>query len=172
VSITLRFKSGNIFNATGRILRKSGNVKDGFSYGVQFVEISEDDSNIMKKELLKYEADYLKSLNVLREYKKFECALTHARITILSNDIDESYEIREVNADIVRAMAEVRENYPDVYVILLSPIETIEGEAHEIDLAAYLEPDELDEISALSNIIILYKPLVFNEFQQEITKYL
>ncbi|MCX7923674.1 MAG: PilZ domain-containing protein [Clostridia bacterium] len=194
VNIHIAIKPEGSFRALAKIMRKS-QLKDGYSYGVQFVEISDNNLEIINNVITEYEKSYFKSLNILREYTKKSESYIDTKIAIFSNDAEESYEIREilaklgaenydifhnfrfhidffieekpkiviidgdsVNDDVTDMIENIKVNFPNINVILIIPLSYAEKEG-EIELS-------------VSNTNILYKPLICNEFEQEVIKYL
>ena len=194
-NLQITFNSGNCFTVIAKVARKSACEANHFSYGLQFVEVSESSSTIINKVILKYEKEYLKSLHILREIVKKKRSYYDAKIMIFSQDEDESYEIREVlvklgaeNFDVLQdvkfytdlfieekpriiiidasiideritdIVQDINTVFPEIHIILLMPIE-------------YAQRNELID-PILGRASALYKPLVYNEFQEEIIKYL
>jgi len=195
IDIKIIFESGNNFNSIAKILRKSPDKDNGYSYGVEFIEINDDNNEIINKEISKYEKEYLKSLSILREYTKKDDICYDTKVSILSYDKDESYEIREVlvklgaenfdifhnfkyyadyfieekpkiviadvdevNSEILEVIENICETFPEMYIVLLLPLSYIE------------KKEELEGIP--DRVDVLYKPLIYDEFEKEILKYL
>lgn len=195
VNIQITFNSQNSFTAVARVIRKSADKENSFSYGIQFIEISEDNNCIFNKEILKYEREYLKTLDILKEYTNKTGSYFDARISILCYEADESYEIREVlvkmgaenfevfhnfrffadffieekpkivivdtdniNDDIVEVIVQLTDNYPRIQVMLLMPL----NDSKELG----------DKKKIPEGVSVLYKPLIFDELEKEIIKYL
>ncbi|MCX8129178.1 MAG: PilZ domain-containing protein [Clostridia bacterium] len=195
ISIKITFTSQNSFTATARVLRKSVDGEKGFSYGIQFVEISEDNNKIFNKEILKYEREYLKTLDILKEYTNKNDSYFDAKISILCYDADESYEIREILVKIGAENFEIFHNfkfYSDFFSEEKPKVVVIDTDNLNDEIAEMLQQLTLgfpdiqimlliplgdQETEESGNIVpkgvsVLYKPLIYNEFEKEMLKYL
>jgi hypothetical protein len=95
VKLKVKFDSGNVFTSLARVLRKQPKENGVYSYGVQFINMSAEDSVIINQELSAYEKEILKSLTLFRKYKRKNLENFSTKISILSYDAEGSYEIRE-----------------------------------------------------------------------------
>ncbi|HEX3030255.1 MAG TPA: PilZ domain-containing protein [Clostridia bacterium] len=195
VNIKIIFESGNQVDALSKILRKSSDKDNNYSYGIQFIRINGFSDKIIDKEISKYEKEYLKSLNILREYTNKNVICFDTKLSILSFDKEESYEIREAlvklgaenfdifhdfkyyagyfidekpkivifdldefNPEALQVIKNINNTFPEIYIVVLLPMDYLKKE---------------DEISGIAdNNILLYKPLIYDEFEREIIKYL
>ena len=195
VDIKMTFSSGNCFSSTAKILRKIPYAEGNFSYGVEFSDISGDNSKIINSEIAQYEREFLKSLNILREYKNKSESVFDTKIAIISYQADESYEIREtlvkigaedfqvyhnfkfytgffaeeqpkvviidaekINDEILDIIQNITGEFQGMYIVLLVPIEYA-GQKYDLGVES-------------EKINILYTPLIYDEFEKEIVKYL
>jgi hypothetical protein len=195
INIQITFQSQNSFNAVAKILRKSSDNENGFSYGIQFEDISEDNSRVFNKEILKYEREYIKTLDILKECINKNDSCFSARISIFSFAADESYEIREIlikmgaenfdvfhnfkfyydffveenpkivvidtdmiKTEVLDLLNKINDRFPDIRVVLLTALNDAAGN------------EEIEGIP--DGITVLYKPLIFDEFEKEIIKYM
>jgi hypothetical protein len=195
--IRITFDSGNFFTVTTQIIRKSITKEGVFIYGLQFVELSDYDTKIINTQISEYEREYLKSISMLRYYSNKSEKSYDTRVAIFSyEDIDESYAIREelikagvenydffynfnfyvdyftdekpkivfidagkIDTELNDFIININKDFPNKIIVLLLPIEFIE-KSREIK-------------SVQENVdIILYKPLIFDEFEQAIIKFL
>ncbi|OPZ84637.1 MAG: PilZ domain protein [Firmicutes bacterium ADurb.Bin419] len=190
IDIRISFESGNYFASKAKVLRKQSVGNEEYSYGVQFIEVSADNLRTLNLEIKKLEKAYFSSL---REYKKSE-SVFDTRFAIFSFDIDESYDIREelvkigaenfdvinnfkfyygflsdekpkfiifdsnvMDDEVVELVEKIRTEFPQVGILLILPI-------------IYQQAEEYKQI--FDSLDVLYKPLIYNEFEDKIIKYL
>lgn len=184
------FKSGNCFRTKAKILRKQSIKNKGYSYGVQFINTSEEDIKNLNGEIAKLEKSYFSSL---RNYKKSESSFD-TKFAIFSTDVDESYGIREAlvklgaeNFDIVNnfkfCFGFISEEKPKFIIFDLNTmdeqmdklIRNIKIDFPQVEIMLIL-PIEYQQNEEFSDIInendVLFKPLIYNEFEDKIIKYL
>ncbi|WP_265446960.1 PilZ domain-containing protein [Acetivibrio straminisolvens] len=194
VDIKLNFDSSKEVITPAKILRVSDFENGQFGYGAQFIDMNKENRDILNAEISKYEEKYFKSLSTFREYKRTSDMRFDTKIAIFSSDIDESYDIREsliklgaenfdvinnfkfyfdylteekpklviidtgvLDDEVVDTVKNIKADFPDMKVQLILPIELMEEDI----LAALVNEDE-----------ILFKPLIYNEFEDRIIKYL
>ncbi|ABN54091.1 MAG TPA: histidine kinase [Hungateiclostridium thermocellum] len=194
IDMKLYFDSSKEFVTSAKILRVSELGNGEFGYGVQFAGMSKENWDILNTELLKFEEKYFKSLSIFREYKRTSDMRFDTKIVIFSSDIDESYDIREsliklgaenfdvinnfkfyfdylteekpklviidtntLNDEVVDTVRNIKTDFPDMHVQIILPIELMEEDI----LGTLATEDE-----------ILFKPLIYNEFEDRIIKYL
>ncbi len=192
VKAKIFFESGNSISANTRLARET--ETDGtYIYGIGFVEMDEKDRIILNAEIGKLEGEYLKSLNFLKEYIN-QGTVIDTEVAVLctsdgSMDIRESltkmgaenfdifynYKVysdfyenehpklviidaEEINDDVLNAVDNIKSAYAAINQVLIVPMEA------ESQITLYEE--------LLSDIEIIYKPLVCNEFDETILKYL
>lgn len=195
VNLTMTFDSGNSFKAAARIVRKGIAGDHQFTYGIEFIRMTEKDNKIINNEISLYEKEYLKSLNILRAYKKKEEVVFDTPIALLSYEQDESYEIRETlvkmgaeNFQVFhksKYYADFFYNEPPKIVIvdstewgeeILGTIQNIVAEFANIYLifiTSLTAEEKLKTYDFKSHrISVLFKPLIYNEFESEMIKYL
>ena len=173
-----------------KILRKVI-VNDNFEYGVKFEELTGKNQSILSREIVKFEKKNLDSFRSMKgnSYNNYD-----KKINILNYNKIENVDIREtlmkigagnyevlynfkyyidffifekpdiliidtenINDNITNIVSKVKENFQSIIIILVVPFE----------LSDITENNEL-----LNNIIIIYRPLVYNEFEDIIVKYL
>ncbi len=196
VTVKITFQSGLVFQSEGKIVRKT-KVTDGLlNCGIQFTRISEDGSKIFNDEIQKYEREYFNSLNVLREYTNRENLVYDTKVLILSYDADQSYEIREVLVKIGADNFDMLQNFtfysqliteenPKIVIVnvdeyseeIFANIKEISEIFPQINIILLMNlagADENEEKEACipEGITVLYKPLIGNEFEEVILKYL
>lgn len=190
VDIRVFFESGNNFYSKAVVMRKQDIGNEEFNYGLQFTELSGDNLKILDLEIGELEKAYF---SFLREYKRTE-SVFNTRFAIFSSDIDESYDIREelvkmgaenfdiinnfkfyygflseekpkfiifdsreMGDEIIELIENIRAEFPQVGIILILPI-------------IYQQVEEYEEFYA--SLDVLYKPLIYSEFEDKIIKYL
>lgn len=190
VEISATFVSGICFATKAQILRKQTVQNKGYNYGVQFFNTSEEDLNNLNAEIAKLEKEYFSSL---REYKKSQSTFD-TKFAIFSSDVDESYGIREAlvklgaeNFDVVnnfkfyggfiseekpkfiildlstvdneveKLIENIRADFPQMAVLMILPIK-------------YQQDEEFKHF--INKLDVLFKPLIYNEFEDKIIKYL
>lgn len=190
IEVFVTLTSGTCFKTKAKILRKQNIEDKGYSYGVQFINTSEEDMKNLDLEIHKLEKSYFSSL---REYKESQSTFD-TKFAIFSTDVDESYGIREAlvklgaeNFDIVNnfkyyfgfiteekpkfiifdlnivddqideLIKNIRSNFPQLEILLILPIE-------------YQQSEEFRHVIKESDV--LFKPLIYNEFEDKIIKYL
>lgn len=190
IDIRISFGSGNYFDSKAKILRKQSVGNEEFNYGVQFSEVSEENSRILDTEIGKLEKAYF---SFLRDYKKSE-SVYDTRFAIFSSDIDESYEIREELVKIGAENFDIINNFKFYYGFLseekpkfiifdsnvmddevVKLIENIRTEFTQVGILLilpiiYQQSEEYKDI--FESLDVLYKPLIYNEFEDKIIKYL
>ena len=190
IEISTAFASGNSFRTRAQILRKQNTQYGGYSYGIQFINTSEENIKNLNIEITKLERSYF---NSLRDYKKSQSAFD-TKFAIFSTDTDESYDIREAlvklgaeNFDVVNNFkfyfGFISEEKPKFIIFDLSSmdehidelIKNIKNDFPELDVLLILPLDH-QENEEFSHVInehdVLYKPLIYNEFEDKIIKYL
>lgn len=194
VNIEIIFTSGNSVTAIGKILRKSS-YKHSFSYGVQFVTISEENSIVIDKEISAYEKEYFKSLSILKEYNKKGNEYLDTKIAIFSNEPDESYDIREILVKLGLENFDLFQNFkfyidffteekPRILIIdtteitdeVKNVIDQIQGSFSEINIIVLLPLEYAENEDILAELPedthVLFKPLILNEFEEVLIKYI
>lgn len=194
IDIKIRFDSSSEITANAKILRVSQLNNGEFGYGIQFIDMDEKDSILLVKEISRLEEKYFKSLNTLREYKKSAGSRFDTKIGIFSYDLDESYDIRESliklgteNFDVINNFKfyfdYLTEEKPKLVIIdtnvisdeVLSTVKNIKTDFPDIHVQLVL-PVSLQEEDVLKTFDsegdILFKPLIYNEFEDKIIKYL
>ena len=194
IEIEIQLKSGKKFSALSKIMRCDKN-KDIYVYGIQFIKYSNEDNIIISKEITSYEKEYFDSLNILKDYNKEESEETDICLTVLSYDIDESYEIREIfykiginNYDVIhnfKFFYEYFENENPSIVIIDSNI--LDSEVSKIGklvkknfpdkrVLLILPQETKNEINSIKlmeeNIDVYYKSGDLGEFQKYILDYI
>jgi len=196
VELSITFDSGNAFTSIAKVIRKSVCDNGLFGYGVEFTDISPECSRTINREISKYEMEYLKSLDIFREFKKGKSIFFDTRIAILCFDNNDNYSIKEAlvklgaenfeayhnfrmyagffeeeqpklviidahcfSPDIMETVNFFRSVHPDIPILLVLPVEASKS-------------GETDKLEGLAGEDILYKPLIYNEFEQAIVKYL
>ncbi len=195
ISFQIASMSGNRFTALAKLIRKSPYREPRISYGIEFIEISEDSTRIFNKEILKYEKQYLKSLNTLRDYTRKAYTSFSAKITILCYGKGEDYNIREGLMNLGAENYEVFYNFrfytdffteekPKIVIVDTEEIsEAVQETIRQIDASfphikiILLHPicgdnAEKEDMLIPDNVSNLYKPLIYNEFETELMKYL
>ena len=190
IEISVTFASEVCFTTKARILRKQYMQDRGYNYGIQFINISEENLKILNKEIEKLEQSYF---NSLREYKKSSSSFD-TKFAIFSTDADESYDIREVlvklgeeNFDIVSNFkfyfGFISEEKPKFIILDLSTIDeqtdelirNIKSDFPKLEILIIL-PIEYQRSEEFGHILneydVLFKPLIYNEFEDKIIKYL
>jgi hypothetical protein len=190
IDFAVSFESGLCFKSKAQILRKQNMQNEGYNYGLQFIHTSEDDSRNLNNEIGKLEKAYFSSL---REYKKSESEFD-AKFAIFSSDIDESYDIREAlvklgaeNFDVINNfkfyIGFMAEEKPKFIIIDLSImdddvanlIENIKTDFPQVGILMILQiayQQDGEFINVIDKLDVLYKPLIYNEFEDRIIKYL
>ncbi len=190
IDIRVSFRSGNCFYSKAKVMRKQVMGNEEFNYGVQFTELTGDNFKILDVEIGELEKAYFSSL---REYKRAE-SIFDTRFAIFSSDIDESYDIREelvkigaenfdiinnfkfyygflseekpkfiifdsnaMETEVVELIENIRTEFPQVGMLLILPI-------------IYQQAEEYKQF--FESLDVLYKPLIYNEFEDKIIKYL
>lgn len=190
IEIFATFVSGICFNTKARILRRQIVKNEKYNYGVQFFDTSEEDLKNLSTEIAKLEKAYFSSL---REYKKSQ-ATFDTKFAIFSSDVDESYGIREalvklgaenfdvvnnfkfyggfiseekpkflildlsiVDGEIEKLVENIKADFPQMAVLMILPIK-------------YQQDEEFKHF--IDKLDVLYKPLIYNEFEDKIIKYL
>lgn len=192
----ITFASGEKIACRVKVLRKVSAKENGFDYGVQFLEISDSNAKILSHEIAQYESEYLKSLYLLREYSKKSEISIDTKISVFSfNEADESYGVKEelvkmgaenfdvfysfkfyvdyfieekpkiviidsgvLDNEVISFIENIKADFPEKSIILLLPFEYVKKE------------EQLKPLYEQSDI--LFKPLICNEFEQGIIKYL
>jgi len=190
IEIFTSFASGNSFRTMAKILRKQNAQYGGYSYGIQFINTAEENIKILNMEIANLERAYF---NSLKDFKKSQSAFD-TKFAIFSTDTDESYDIREAlvklgaeNFDVVNNFkfyfGFISEEKPKFIIFDLSSIDeeicelvkNIKTDFPELDILIIL-PIEYQENEEFCNIIneydVLFKPLIYNEFEDKIIKYL
>ncbi|TYQ15081.1 UNVERIFIED_CONTAM: PilZ domain-containing protein [Acetivibrio alkalicellulosi] len=192
--IKLQFPSRNYVVSKAKVLRKIIADDNTFSYGIQFEQIEDQYKCVFDDEIKKLEKEYFNSLNILRDYKNTTSSNYETKIAIFSYDIQGSYEVREwliklgaQNFDVISDLRfyheYVEEEKPKIIIIdaldineeIIGIIENINYEYPDTCLLTLL-PIELREDKRLNDIKkssdILLRPLIYDEFEGEIIKYL
>ncbi|MCX7709823.1 MAG: PilZ domain-containing protein [Clostridia bacterium] len=195
VGIQIAFDSGNLFKTDARIMRRFKESSGLFGYGIQFIGTTESNNKIINKEISLYESEYLKSLTVLRDYRKHGEMRFDTKISIFSYDPDESYGIRE---ELIKLGAENFEVYHNFRfaseffaeemsrTAIIDAVEldqAVVGTVHGISESfpeikvllvlplEYVEKPEVEKC-VKGSVSVLYKPLICGEFEDGIIKYL
>ena len=194
IEIEIQLKSGKKFNALSKIMR-CDRSEDIYVYGIQFIKFSNEDTIIINKEITSYEKEYFDSLDILKAYKKEESEESDICLTVLSYDIDESYEIREIlykiginNYDVIhnfKFFYEYFENEnPSVVIIDSNELDSdiskigklIKKNFPAIRVLLILPIEARNEINSIKlieeNIDIYYKSQDIGEFQKYILDYI
>lgn len=194
VEMKIGFALGEGIEVCGKVLRKSETGSNNFSYGVQFDHVAGSYANILNREITRLEDIYFRSLNVLREYNKSSDSKFDTKLVIFSYDLDESYDIRESliklgaeNFDVINNFKfyfdYLTEEKPRIIIIdthvindeIQNTIRNISADFPQIQVQLIL-PIELQDDEKLGNIPegvdILFKPLIYNEFEDKIIRYL
>lgn len=193
--LEIDFGPFGLFRSKGKILRKSWYDQRQLSYGVQFVDTSEKNEQVLRKGITQYEKEYSRMMNALQPEKGSWKSKYQTAIGIFSLGRQESYEIKEslvklgagnfsvfhdfsfyidffsdekprlaiIEADcleeeLTKNIADLKNSFPAVTVIAVLPVQ--EREAYD-----HAEAEEL-------GLIVVYKPLIYNEFEETIIKYL
>ena len=190
IEVNVIFSSGNSFKTKAQILRKQNTQNKGYYYGVQFVDTSEEDLVNLGEEIAKLEKAYFNSLRI---NKKSESTFD-TKFAIFSSDVDESYGIREAliklgaeNFDVVNNFkfyyGFISEENPKFIILDLSIIdnevekiiENIATDFPQLGILLIL-PIQYQQDNEFMHIInkhdVLFKPLIYNEFEDKIIKYL
>jgi len=190
IEMSTTFKSGVCFKTKAEILRKQNMQGKGFTYGVHFVNTSEENVRNLNHEITRLEKSYFSSL---REYKKLQSGFD-TKFAIFSTDVDESYDIREslvkigaenfdvvnnfkfyfdfiseekpkfiifdlseMDEEISNLIGNVGKEFPQLEILLIVPIK-------------YQQNEEFRHV--INGHDVLFKPLIYNEFEDKIIKYL
>lgn len=194
IKIRVKFNSGKDFFTTAEVLRKSKTKENKFTYGIKFLEELQEGTEVLNQEIQRLEKEYFTCLNPLREYKKSSDACFDTKVLIMSDDPDESYDLRESlvkigvqNFDIMKSFMFycefLREEKISLIIIdaqslsdqVCSLIENIKTELPEINVLLTVPIESMDECNNLmesNKVDILFKPLIYNEFEDKIIKYL
>lgn len=190
IEVYVTFASGISFKTKAQILRKQSIQNKGYYYGVQFVDTSEGDLESLSEEIATLEKAYFNSLRV---YKKSESTFD-TKFAIFSSDVDESFGIREAlvklgaeNFDVVNNFkfyfGFISEEMPKFIILDLSMldnevekiIESIGADFPQLGVLLIL-PIQYQQDNEFKHIInkldVLFKPLIYNEFEDKIIKYL
>lgn len=195
IELEVDFGNLGLFRSKGKVLRKIWYDSAYFSYGVQFVDISEENEQVLRRGLSEYEKKYFKSLDELRGVKSHGLQRYETVICIFSVSNRENYDIGEnlvklgagnftvfhdfkfyvdyfteekpklaiIEADsidekIAQGIMALHSGFPDVKIVIILPVQEMCKSSTEV-----LDLPELD---------IFYKPLIYNEFEEKIIKYL
>ncbi|HOM03458.1 MAG TPA: PilZ domain-containing protein [Acetivibrio sp.] len=194
IDIKLIFDSAKEVIASAKILRATELGNGEFGYGAQFIDISGEDKGILNAEISKLEEKYLSSLSTLREYKRTSDMRFDTKIVIFSSDIDESYDIRESlvklgaeNFDVINNFKfyfdYLTEEKPKLVIIdtntlndeVIDTVKNIKTDFSDMNVQLVLPIELMEEdilISLAGEDEILFKPLIYNEFEDRIIKYL
>ncbi|NLD45864.1 MAG: PilZ domain-containing protein [Clostridiaceae bacterium] len=194
VEVRITLNSGKSFLSTAEVLRKSKTEDNKFIYGVKFLEVSQEGTEILNQEIKRLENEYFTCLNPLREYNKTTEAGIDTKVLIMSDDPDESYDLRESliklgvqNFDIMKNFMFYCEFFREEKLNLIiidtqflsedvrKLIENINNTLPEINILLALPIESMEECNELiesNKVDILFKPLIYNEFEDKIIKYL
>lgn len=190
IEVYVTFASGTSFKTKAQILRKQSIQNKGYFYGVQFVDTLEGDFINLSEEIAKLEKAYFNSLKV---YQKSQSTFD-TKFAIFSSDVDESYSIREAlvklgaeNFDVINnfkfCFGFISEEKPKFIILDLSTIDnevekiidSIRSDFPQLGVLLIL-PIQYQQDDEFKNIInkrdVLFKPLIYNEFEDKIIKYL
>jgi len=190
IEISANFISGVCFKTKAQIIRKQVVKDKGYNYGLKFIDTSEDNLSSLNFEIAKLEEGYFGSL---REHKKSELTFG-TKFAIFSSDVDESYGIREAlvklgaeNFDVIYNFkfyfGIITEEKPKFIILDLSEIdqevekliENISVDFPQLEVLMIL-PIEYQNNNDYKKLIerkdVLFKPLIYNEFEDRIIKYL
>lgn len=194
IDIKLNFDSSGGIVASAKVLRVSDYKNGEFGYGVQFIDMDKNDRDILNAEISKYEDKYFESLTTLREFKRISDMRFDTKIVIFSSDVDESYDIRESliklgaeNFDVINNFKfyfdYLTEEKPKLVIVdtntlddeVVNTIKNIKTDFSDMQVQLIL-PIELMEEGILNTLAsedeVLFKPLIYNEFEDRIIKYL
>lgn len=194
LEIKIKFDSGSEFFADVEILRKSYLLGNKFSYGVKFLRMKEDSKRILFNEILKLERAYFNYLNPLKEYTKSSDLRFDTKVIIMSNNPYESHDLSEPlikigveNYEVINSFKFyydfLEEEKPKLIIIdaqtisdeVISLIDNIKADLPGIKILLTLPIQFFDESNTrveVKEVDILYKPLIYNEFEDKIIKYL
>lgn len=190
IEMITTFESGVCFKTKAEILRKQNMQGKEFTYGVHFIDTSEENVRNLNREIARLEKSYFSSL---RDYKKLQSDFD-TKFAIFSTDADESYDIREAlvkigaeNFDVVNNFKFyfdfISEEKPKFIIFDLSKMDeetsnligNIGKEFPQLEILLIL-PIEYQQNEEFSHVInerdVLFKPLIYNEFEDKIIKYL
>ncbi len=191
--LKIYFHNNIIFDSPVEIARKINTLKEEYSYGFQFKGINQDNLRILYNEIRKLEMEYFKSLDGLREYIKKSESFYETKIAIISDDIDESYDIREsltklgaYNFEILNDLDYYKDFLIDLdpqiiimdinilSVSTLKVLDVINADLEKCSQFLILPIDQFDKWEEVKkdykNFEALFKPLIFNEFEDRILK--
>ncbi|MCX7749415.1 MAG: PilZ domain-containing protein [Clostridia bacterium] len=193
IKIHAVFDSGASFSTTIKVLRRS-RVQQNYMYGIQFTDIPEEGLTVLNREISMLERDYFRSLNMLKEYNKKSDVYLDTKIVILSYDADESYEIREELVKLGAENFQLYSNfkfYVDFFIEEKPKIAVIDANVLDEEISVMVKSiyegfPEIDVILLIpmhegenecikflpAKTTVLYKPLICNEFEEIIIKYL
>ena len=176
-----------------RIARESyDQEREEYNYGVEFVDVSKENYQILKKTVRKFEKTTFNSFNLLNDFENKDITTYNKRIIIFDYNDIEKVDIRESLAKMSAQNYEVIYDFTyyvdfflseeiDITIIDMEKlndknsnlIESINKNFPNITVIVVMPYEYLNEkIEFLKGIKVLYRPLVHNEFEDEIIKYL
>jgi hypothetical protein len=195
ITVRIGFEPGRIFQARARVLRRLEQKTGSCQFGLQFLEMTHKNRKLLEEEIFRLEISYLKSIYRLKKYENKSNTYYDTKIAIFSPEEDENCEIREVlirlgaeNFEIFRSLRFHSEYFleekPSLLIVEMendgaSALETlvrIRQSFPGLRMILILPLSEEAEVNADrlmgEGMSVLYKPLIYNEFEQEIIKYL
>lgn len=176
-----------------KLVRTSYDQERGeYNYGVEFINVSKKNYEILKNAVRKFEKTTFNSFNLLNDFVNKDIIVYNKRIIIFDYNEVEKVDIRE---SLVKMGAQ---NYEVIYdfsyyvdfflseeieIVIVDVeklcekseglINAIKSNFPNITLIAVMPYEYMNaELEILKNIKVLYRPLVHNEFEDEVIKYL
>jgi|BioPla2DNA2_1021312.scaffolds.fasta_scaffold22822_3 hypothetical protein len=190
IEVNVTFESGISFKTKAQILRKQSIQNERYFYGVKFIDTSKDDLVNLSEEITKLEKTYFNSLKIGKKSQ----STFDTRFAIFSTDVDESYSIREALVKLGAENFDVLTNFKFYYrfiseekpKFMILDLNSIDNEVEKVienigsdfpQLStllilpiSYQQEDKFKHI--ISKLDVLFKPLIYNEFEDKIIKYL
>jgi hypothetical protein len=190
----------NIFLSTKNKLYTNAKIQRAFinnnrvEYGIEFIDIENKTYEILKEEIMKYEKKLFNKFNLINKTTDISEVIYKKKILILNYNKFENVDIRETLSKIGAKNYEVLYNFdfyieyfefekPEIVIIdadicgdkIKNTLDKIKSNFPNIKIIVII-PYEFAKIEKVKestkDLTVLYRPLVYNEFEEVIIWYL
>lgn len=199
LDIDIFLSSEDHFSVKAMVVRKEGHEGNLSNYGVKFIDQSFESQKVIACQIGEYEKQYLSRLKEYREFTNKAKSYKDTSIAIFSQSIDDSNDIKEslvklgaenfsvfynlkfyldyfeeqrpmvaildideFNSEAGEFIQDICQNFCDIRLVVMLPIEYSQDQGAESGL----------RIPTNTIVEVMYKPLIFDEFEKKMLEIL